>query len=164
MPRQTLRSVRGRRPYVEAFPAVDALALERAWAGGETCCQWTNEQGVVVGHVEIERLTADAVVIRTQFLGAVNVGYKVSVDGYGLVRRRHNENHDRLSFVCPNCRQLFRFIHNVAGHWGCRKCHDLVAVSSCSMVSPSICVACRSSRWSLRGGGRIGDVRPPLLN
>jgi hypothetical protein len=129
MPRQTQRSIRGRQPYVEAFPALDALALAREQDRGHGCCQWTNERGLVVGHIEITAITDEEVALRSHFLGAPNVGKKIGKHRFAIHHYRANENYLRPSLVCPDCGRTARFLYMVAGHWSCRTCHDLTSIS-----------------------------------
>ena len=129
MPRQTRRSVRGRKPYVEAFPALDALALAQHHDRRRSCCQWTNDRGLVVGHIEITELASDDVTIRSLFLGAPNVGKKISLRRFALRSDRVNVDYRRSSLVCPDCGRSVRFLYMVASRWSCRKCHDLTSVS-----------------------------------
>lgn len=128
MPKRSLRSVRGGKLYGAAFPLLDSLVVERAWAEGRSCCQWTNECGVVVGHVAIQDLAADRMVMTTRFLGAVNVGYRFGEDVLAIRRSLRNENHDRPSFGCPQCGRTVQTVFAVAGRWACRHCHDLVSI------------------------------------
>lgn len=128
MPRRSRRSQVGARMYGEAFPCIDIHALEKSHRAGKPICEWVNEAGIGVGHIEVRRVDAASVTFEQHFYGAANVGLVLGEITISLVWKAHLTGVARACMQCPKCQRDCSKIYLVARRWGCKYCHDLTNI------------------------------------
>lgn len=123
------RSPHGAQPYVEAFPSLDALAIERAVRADRLLSEWMDEAGRVVGHVRVIAWGVDRLDFEQRF---GDVGAMLPSSGrraIEIVREHRIRSHDRPSFICKACGEQVGKLFLVWDEWNCRKCHKLCYIS-----------------------------------
>ncbi len=121
-------NARGGRPHLEAFPAIKINEAIRCAARGAMACEWSDQDGSVIGHARLVESSEDHARFIFEFFGTVNVEEGRGDIVLDLIRVSINPHRDRTLISCPGCRRHTDSVFWVEANWACRSCHGLVFI------------------------------------